>query len=108
MAVNGVPVVDLYVFSVFFRGRLVEAARGEEMAPILERVLYSSAEEAVNKVEEILQSPPQMEIFAKGIREIDHRIPSIAPSDWCGEYQTFDCLVDTSRLVSKISENENS
>lgn len=104
MAVDGVPIVDMYILSVFFSGRLVEAATGKDMKPIRERILYRSAEEAANKAADILQSPPQMELFVKGVRKVDVKVHAVTAGDWEGKYQTFECVVDSSHLFSQKTE----
>ena len=98
MAVDDVPVVDLHVLRVFFSGRLVEAANGNDMVPIRERVLYSTAKEAVSQAANIFRSPPQMELFLNGVREIGVQVPAVMTGDWQGMYRTFDCVVDGSHL----------
>ena len=104
MAVDGVPIVDMYILSVFFSGRLVEAARGKDMKPIRERILYRSAEEAASKAADILQSPPQMELFVNGIRKVDISLLAVTTGDWEGRYQTFECVIDSSHLFSLKTE----
>lgn len=107
MAVDGVPVVDMYVLSVFFSGKLVEVAMGTDMKSIREKVLYKSVDEAVDQAASILQSPPQMALFVNGVREIDVRMHAVAAGDWEATYQTFDCAVDTSHLISADVEEEH-
>ena len=77
------------------------------MTPVVERILYTSAEEAANQAAEILRSPPQMELFVKGVRETGVRVPAVTKGDWEGMYQTFDCVVDASHLFArKIHEDD--
>jgi hypothetical protein len=99
MAVNDVPVVDLHVFSIFFSGELVEAAMGRNMTPVSTRSLYTSASDAADRADAIFRSPPQMELFVKGVREASVRVPAITDRDWEGRYLTFDCIVDASHLM---------
>lgn len=100
MAVDGVPVVDMYVLNVFFSGKLVEVATGIDMKSVREKVLYKSVEEAVDQAATILKSPPQMTLFVNGIRENAVKMHAVAADDWEATYQTFDCAVDPSHLLS--------
>lgn len=100
MAVGSVPVVDLYILSVFFSGKLVEVAKGQDMVPVRERILYLTVEEAVSEAAGILRAPPQLELFVRGLREQQVKIQALAPDDWAGEYTSFDCIVDASHLTA--------
>ena len=93
--VDGVAVVDLYVFNVFFSGELVDVATQDadgNMEPLKKCILYADADEASSIAPAYFKSPPQMEVLLKGIRKRWVPITKVSDSDWAGAYLTFECI----------------
>lgn len=93
--VDQVPVVDMFIFGVFFSGELVDVAvrHGKgDMEHVKKRILYTDVQEAVRNAPAYLRAPPQMEILWEGMQERWVSIPSISETDWGGQYLTYDCV----------------
>lgn len=93
-AVDGVPVVDLLILSVFFRGEIVDVAIQEpngDLTTKTKRVFYSDLADAADKVTAFLMSPSQMESFISGTTERFVPVMRLSEKDWAGEYLTFEC-----------------
>lgn len=91
---EGVPIVDMHMFSVFFSGELVELAQRNSAGAtevLKKRVLYHDAGDAGKRAVDYFQAPPQMGPFVAGVQERLVPIASVCDSDWSGEYLTFGC-----------------
>jgi hypothetical protein len=105
--VDGVAVVDLYVFNVFFRGELVDVAIQDvagNMEHVKKRILYTDADDASKVAPAYFCFPPQMEVLLKGMRSRWVPIAKISDSDWAGAYLTFECTPEVEQgKVSSVN-----
>lgn len=95
MPVNGIPVIDEHIFSVFFAGEIVDVAeRGSngDFASLRKRTLYASASDAVGKAAHFFSAPPQLDVFLHGLIERSARMPAIREADWEADYLVYDCI----------------
>lgn len=93
--VDGVAVVDMYVFDVFFSGELVDVAIQDtagNMEHVKKRILYVDADDASKIAPAYFRSPPQMEVLLKGMRNRWVPIAKVSDSDWVDAYLTFECI----------------
>lgn len=93
--VDGVPIVDMYIFEVFFKGHLVDLARRRadgEMEHLKKRILYSDATEASKIATSYFGTPPQLDVYLKGMRKRWVPIVGVSENDWGGQYLTFECI----------------
>lgn len=93
--IDGVPVVDEYILSVFFRGEFVEVAlkaKNRSFEPIKKRILYNSAEEGMKVLPQFLANPPQMTPLWNGVTKRWVPIPGVTETDWSGEFLTVSCV----------------
>lgn len=93
-AIDGVPIIDEHILSVFFRGKFVEIgiSEGEAFRPIRERVLYTSAAEASRVLAQFFLSPPQMQPLIAGLRPRWVPVPAVNDTDWSGLFLALDCV----------------
>lgn len=92
---DGVPIVDEYILSVFFRGEFTELATHSTeggLNTVRKRVLYNSTDEGVETLEGFLMSPPQMQPLLRGIRKRWSPIHPVDDDDWMGLYLSVDCV----------------
>ena len=93
--VDGVAIVDMYIFEVFFSGELVDLAiqnTAGNIEHVKKRILYSDIHDASRIASAYFRSPPQMEVLLKGMSNRWVPIGQVSDSDWAGAYLTFECI----------------
>lgn len=92
---EGVPVVDEYIFHVFFKGEFVEMAvqeAGKGLQTVKKKIIYRTPDEAAATIEDFLKSPPQMKPLFAGISKRWVPVHAVGESDWVGAYMAYDCV----------------
>ncbi|MFN7611319.1 MAG: hypothetical protein ACK5QX_10355, partial [bacterium] len=93
-SVDAVPVIDLHVLETFFAGELIDFAEMDSdrgLEAMAKRVFYADVDEAVDRLESFMLSPPQMEVFRRGLSERWVPIPAISDGDWPAVYLKVEC-----------------
>lgn len=110
-AIEGVPVVDEHILRVVMEGELPELAILHSERPgfqtLRKNVFFTTEHEAIQKLPDLLASPPQVAPLLKGMHERMIPIPPIDADDWTGLFQAWGCEpeVDTSSPVgTEIAE----
>ena len=95
MPVNGVPIIDEHILSIFFSGEIVDVAERlttGEFVPLQKRTLYANVAEAIEMAEAFFSAPPQFDVFLNGVTQRDVTVPAINDDDWAAVYVAYDCV----------------
>ncbi|MDO8367013.1 MAG: hypothetical protein Q7T20_09465 [Saprospiraceae bacterium] len=107
MPVDGVPIVDEYIFNVFFSGEMVDLAdiqkSGDEMK-VAKRIIYKTAVEATEVAGVFFNAPLQMEVFVAGLHERRSRFWSVGEGDWDATIFSYDCVPDGRMFLTQTAK----
>jgi hypothetical protein len=95
MPVNGVPIVDEHIVSMYFSGEIVDIAErltSGGFVPLRKRTFYSSAKEAAENAEAFFSAPPQFDVFLDGLIQRVVTVPAVNADDWSTVYVAYDCV----------------
>lgn len=95
MPVNGVPILDENIVSIFFSGEIVDIAErltNGEFVPLQKRTIYANAKEAAEKANAFFSAPPQFDVFLNGVTQRDVTVPAVNDDDWAAVYVAYDCV----------------